>query len=312
MPPPLPHAFFGSVEINGQPAPVGAVIEARGANVLANIENNPITVTEAGKYGGPTRGEMKLVVQGRLQDDQPLEFYVNGIKAQCAKPGEPWQDTYPFITGVVTQLNLRVGSAEPSAEPSPTWTPTLGPTVQQPTQQAGQTQPTLTPTAPGAQATQSVRAQGTATAAPAPLATTAVVATVAAPQATSQSPAVVSQPTSGATVQAGSAGPAAGATPEAGLTPAPVATGEQGAAASTALVPTAMPTATAAKIAAAKPNVTAQPILEQAKPPETVKSVSSQTNESGSSRSLVLWGGLGALLIAVALGVLIKMRGLPR
>jgi hypothetical protein len=73
-----------------------------------------------------------------------------------------------------------------------------------------------------------------------------------------------------------------------------------------------MPTATAAKIAAAKPNVTAQPILEQAKPPETVKSVSSQTNESGSSRSLVLWGGLGALLIAVALGVLIKMRGLPR
>ena len=110
--PPLPHAFYGTVEINGEPAPVGTVVEARGEGVLTGIKGNPITVTEAGKYGGPGGLDPKLVVQGDVENGTPIEFYVNGVRAECYDPaaGE-WVDTYPFESGAVTELNLRVGAA---------------------------------------------------------------------------------------------------------------------------------------------------------------------------------------------------------
>ena len=134
--PPLPHAFYGTVEINGEPAPVGTVVEARGEGVLTGIEGNPITVTEAGKYGGPGGLDPKLVVQGDVENGTPIEFYVNGVRAECYDPaaGE-WVDTYPFESGAVTELNLRVGVA-PTPTPTPTTTPTATPT----------STPTMTPT----------------------------------------------------------------------------------------------------------------------------------------------------------------------
>jgi len=46
-PPPLPHAFYGAVEVNGEPAPAGTQVEARGAGVLTGVLGNPITVTQA-------------------------------------------------------------------------------------------------------------------------------------------------------------------------------------------------------------------------------------------------------------------------
>ena len=55
QPPPVPHAFFGSVQVNGQPAPVGASVEARGENVLIDNQGNPFIVTVVGQYGGPAR-----------------------------------------------------------------------------------------------------------------------------------------------------------------------------------------------------------------------------------------------------------------
>ena len=55
QPPPIPHSFYGAVEmeINGEPAPVGTQVEARGTGVLTGVSGNPITVTQAGQYGGP-------------------------------------------------------------------------------------------------------------------------------------------------------------------------------------------------------------------------------------------------------------------
>ena len=84
QPPPLPQAFFGSVEVNGQLAPVGAQIEARGTGVKTGILGNPLVTTVAGRYGGPTFSEPKLGVQGSIEDGALIEFYIDGVKAECA------------------------------------------------------------------------------------------------------------------------------------------------------------------------------------------------------------------------------------
>jgi len=129
QPPPLPHSFYGAVEVNGVPAPVGTQVEARGAGVLTGVPGNPLTVTAPGLYGGPGGFDPKLVVQGEVAEGTPIEFYLNGVRAQCAVPGGPWQDTYPFSSGVVTQLNLRVLGPTPTPTPTATDTPTVTPTA---------------------------------------------------------------------------------------------------------------------------------------------------------------------------------------
>ena len=118
----LPHAFYGSVTINGTPAANGTVVEARGEGVLTGIEGNPLTVTEAGKYGGPD-GSDPLVVQGDITDGTNITFYVNNVTAQCydVQAGGEWLDSYPFKSGNITVLNLKVGEApEPDISVSPT------------------------------------------------------------------------------------------------------------------------------------------------------------------------------------------------
>jgi len=124
--PGLPHSFYGSVEVNGLPAPVGSQVEARGTGVLTGIEYNPLTVTQEGRYGGPGGFDPKLVVQGTVSEGTPLQFYVNGVRAQCARPGGSWQDSFPFSSGAITELNLRVVSV-PTATPTHTSVPTATP-----------------------------------------------------------------------------------------------------------------------------------------------------------------------------------------
>lgn len=100
VPPALPHAFYGNVTINGNAASVGTSVEARVEGVLTSIAaGNPITVTEAGKYGGPGGLDPKLVVQGNIDEGAIITFYVNGVFT-----GE----TYPFDSGEVTPLPLSV------------------------------------------------------------------------------------------------------------------------------------------------------------------------------------------------------------
>ena len=111
----MPHAFYGSVTINGTPAATGTVVEARGEGVLTGIEDNPITVTEAGKYGGQGGLDPKLVVQGNITAGTSLTFYVNNVTAQCydVQAGGEWLDSYPFKSGDITILNLKVGESPP-------------------------------------------------------------------------------------------------------------------------------------------------------------------------------------------------------
>ena len=73
-----------------------------------------MTVTTAGRYGVPTITEIKLIVQGRVDDDTPLEFFIDGAKAEVAIPGRQWQSSYPFKSGAITELNLRIMASVPA------------------------------------------------------------------------------------------------------------------------------------------------------------------------------------------------------
>jgi len=106
--PALPHAFYGAVEIKNNPAPIGTIVEAIGTGVKTGIAGNPITVTEAGKYGGPGGLDPKLVVQGDIEEGAPITFYVNDVSTG---------QTAEWHSGEVTELPLSVTIAAPPAPP---------------------------------------------------------------------------------------------------------------------------------------------------------------------------------------------------
>ncbi|GAJ22045.1 unnamed protein product, partial [marine sediment metagenome] len=118
--PALPHAFYGSVTINGNAASPGTSVEARGDGVMTGIEGNPITVTESGQYGGPGGFDPKLAVQGDILGGATIYFYVNGVST-----GE----TYLFESGETTSLPLSVTIAAPPAPPAPGAEPPYEPIV---------------------------------------------------------------------------------------------------------------------------------------------------------------------------------------
>jgi len=109
--PSLPHAFYGAVDINGSPAPVGTSVEVRGEGVQTGVDNNPIMTSVEGEYGGGTDPLVpKLVVQGSVADGTTVTFYVNGFDTgQTAQ----WQ------SGGVTEVNLAV-TIEEGAVPDET------------------------------------------------------------------------------------------------------------------------------------------------------------------------------------------------
>ncbi len=218
--PPVPHAFYGTVTIYGAPAPAGSSITARGQNILVDIPGNPFITTTAGEYGGPGRDDPKLIVQGNdsLANGTPIEFYVNGVRAQCAAADGAWQATYPFTSGATTQLNLRIvdvtetPTATPTRTPSRTPTRTLAPTrtsTPTTTRTATATErptetPTVTPSAsptPTATltSTPTVTLTSTPTASPTPT-LTATWTPTAAPTATcTPEPSPTASPTASAT-----------------------------------------------------------------------------------------------------------------
>ena len=98
--PVLPHYFYGTVTIDGNPAPAGTVIEARVPGVI-NGTFNPITAVEAGQYGSPNPlvNVPRLLVQGDIADGAIVEFFVNGIRAN---------ETSTWHSSQIEMLNLTV------------------------------------------------------------------------------------------------------------------------------------------------------------------------------------------------------------
>lgn len=97
-PVPVPNAFYGTVEVNGDPAPLGTEVEARGDGVLTGVDGNPVVIIVDGKYGSlDDPFEPKLIVQGNIADGTTLIFYVNGVATG---------QTAEWHSGEVTEINL--------------------------------------------------------------------------------------------------------------------------------------------------------------------------------------------------------------
>ena len=97
-PAPVPHAFYGAIEINGEPAPIGTEIEARGEGVLTGVGGNPVIVTIDGRYGSlDDPFEPKLIVWGEVAEGATLTFYVNSVATGR---------TAEWHSGEVTEIDL--------------------------------------------------------------------------------------------------------------------------------------------------------------------------------------------------------------
>jgi hypothetical protein len=115
--PPLPQAFYGTIEVNGSPAPAGTAVEVRGEGVEVGVGNNPIVTTTEGRYGSEEPLEPKLVVQGEIAEGTILTFYVDGVATA---------QTTEWHSGEVTKLDLVV-TLEESPPPETTETPAPSP-----------------------------------------------------------------------------------------------------------------------------------------------------------------------------------------
>jgi len=309
--PPGFQFFYGSVEVNGVPAPVGTLVDARGAGVVTLVENpevtnNPLVVAVAGQYGGTGIADPKLLVQGYIVDGTPIEFYVNNVRAECATSDGAWQSSFPFTSGgVVTRLNLRVGAPVQPTETA-TATPTTGapgaatatPTTRP---QVGVTDPTPTP-GPGPTATRLTTGPTNT-----PVQGAAPTTQVTAPAGVTARPGspATALPGSVVATPTGLAPQAAALAASTTVEPAPAAVVSTApTVAQVAAVATPLPTRTPAPVAQV---VTSEPILKGGTAQAPVD-VAPTNADAGSGRSVALWGGLGALLIAIAVGVLIKVR----
>lgn len=77
--PPIPSEYYGTVVIDGAPAPAGTVITA----TVDGMPRGTITVTSPGIYGGPGNFNSRLVVTGKdTEVNYNIRFSINGIMAQ--------------------------------------------------------------------------------------------------------------------------------------------------------------------------------------------------------------------------------------
>ena len=103
----LPTEFYGTVYIDGSPAPAGTTIAA----LVNNEVTGTITTSEPGIFGGYGPLDPRLATMGTT-DGQEVTFTVNGIEAH---------ETAAFHPGTTGELTVSTGSA-------PVVTPTSGAT----------------------------------------------------------------------------------------------------------------------------------------------------------------------------------------
>jgi hypothetical protein len=114
VPPRLPCEYYGNVDINGSPAPIGT-------DIIAKIDGDTVgtfTTTVVGEYG-----KMKVEHNFGGEEMAIVEFYINGVKAD---------ETAFFETGSVVKRNI--GSTDETVPTTvPTTSPTVAPTTTAPT-----------------------------------------------------------------------------------------------------------------------------------------------------------------------------------
>jgi hypothetical protein len=96
--PGLGHAFYGTVQVDGQDAQAGSVIVAR----VDGIEHGSYTLVTDGLYF--------LLVQGEIAEGATIRFYVGGQSAN---------QTFGYHDGWTTELNLTAPAPSNGEEPEP-------------------------------------------------------------------------------------------------------------------------------------------------------------------------------------------------
>ena len=106
--PPLPTEFYGSVYVNGNPAPAGTVITA----TIGGEARGSFTTSEIGLYGGPSLFDDRLIVS-------PTEDDVSGDITEIAfRIGNKNVDqTAQLLPGQSQQLDLSIEGNVPVAPP---------------------------------------------------------------------------------------------------------------------------------------------------------------------------------------------------
>ena len=126
------HSFYGTVTIDGKPAPEYVTIIATGDGVIPNLTGNPVTTQEGGNYGAAGDPGNNLVVEGSILNGTPIRFSVNGLDAEVRDTATngPWQSSCPFVAGGMTSLDIRVTSPVPP--PDYVYMTALGMTISTP------------------------------------------------------------------------------------------------------------------------------------------------------------------------------------
>lgn len=116
-PPSVPASYYGTVTIDGEPAPAGTVVSAVvDGEVIASIE-----VEDPGQYGGATIGDEKLAVPPPAdRDDGTIAFLVNGEEGRTDPTSVEWE------TGDHRRVDLAVGPEARDPIPSPVPPPDPG------------------------------------------------------------------------------------------------------------------------------------------------------------------------------------------
>jgi len=111
--PPIPHAFYGAVTVDGAPAPAGAIVSAK----INGETAGSYTTTVSGQYGSLAERDYLAVSNASATDGDTITFYLYDIST-----GE----TATFeVGGGPTQLNLSLttdtgGGGGAPAAPAPT------------------------------------------------------------------------------------------------------------------------------------------------------------------------------------------------
>ena len=93
-PPPPPAAYYGTLTVNGGPAPAGLTVVAK---VDGEVRGRVVTDSK-GSYGGASAFDPKLQVNGTSTDDgATVRFYVEGVEANA---------TVAWHSGAVTRVDL--------------------------------------------------------------------------------------------------------------------------------------------------------------------------------------------------------------
>lgn len=128
-PPAVPAAYYGTLTVNGDPAPAGMTVVAR----IDGEVRGSLTTERPGRYGGAGAFDPKLQVDGSAADvGATVQFYVNGVAAD---------QMTTWASGDVAAVDL-------TASGVPVRTPTRTPTPQPQTPTRTPTSPTTTPQTP--------------------------------------------------------------------------------------------------------------------------------------------------------------------